>query len=235
VSNIENPHPNEEHKSHRAGWLRAGVLGVNDGVVSVASLMLGVLAARANNSTILDAGISGLVAGALSMAVGEYVSVSSQKDSAQADMDIERRSLQAHPKEELAELAHIYVHRGLDPELANRVAEQLHKHDAEAAHLRDELGIDKDNLAKPSQAAIASAVSFSIGAAVPILAALIFPHRMGAASIVVLSLFALAISGAAGAFLGGGHRLKAAIRVFVGGGVAMAITAFIGHILGRVA
>src|SRR5690348_17082259 len=143
MSAIQSPHQ-EQHKSHRSNWLRAAVLGVNDGVVSTASLMLGVSAAQASHSTILTAGIAGLAAGALSMAVGEYVSVSSQKDSERADIDIERRSLSANPKEELEELTHIYVHRGLDEKLAKEVAQQLHAHDAEAAHLRDELGIDKD-------------------------------------------------------------------------------------------
>jgi VIT1/CCC1 family predicted Fe2+/Mn2+ transporter len=232
MSDIKSPHPHETHKSHRANWLRAGVLGVNDGIVSVSSLMLGVLAASASNSAIITAGIAGLTAGALSMAVGEYVSVSSQRDSERADLAIERRSLEANPDEELEELAHIYVHRGLDPKLARQVAEQLHAHDAEAAHLRDELGIDKDNFVSPLQASVASALSFSLGAAVPIVAALIFPHHLGAVGIVAFSLVALAVSGAAGAYLGGGHRLRAAFRVFVGGAAAMAITAFIGHLVG---
>src|SRR5579864_8150197 len=152
MSKIKSPHPEEQHKSHRANWLRAGVLGVNDGVVSVASLMLGILSANASHSTILTAGVAGLTAGALSMAVGEYVSVSSQRDSERADLAIEQRSLKANPEEELEELAHIYVHRGLKPKLAKQVAEQLHAHDAEAAHLRDELGIDKNNLVNPMQA-----------------------------------------------------------------------------------
>ncbi|MFI5270588.1 MAG: VIT1/CCC1 transporter family protein [Candidatus Saccharimonadales bacterium] len=233
MSNIESPHPEEKHKSSRSNWLRAAVLGVNDGVVSVASIMLGVLAANASSSTILTAGIAGLTAGALSMAVGEYVSVSSQRDSENADRDIERHSLEVNPKGELDELAHIYVHRGLEPSLAKEVAEQLHKHDAEAAHLRDELGIDEQNMANPVQAAATSALSFSFGAVVPILAALLFPHHLGAEAIVISSLIALAISGAIGAYIGGGHRLRAALRVFLGGGAAMAITALIGHLVGR--
>lgn len=232
MSEIKNPHPEEQHKSHRANWLRAGVLGINDGTVSVASLMLGVSAANASNSIILTAGVAGLTAGALSMAVGEYVSVSSQRDSEHADIAIERRSLENNPDDELEELAHIYVHRGLEPELAYKVAEQLHAHDAEAAHLRDELGIDKDNLVNPTQAALTSAFSFSLGAAVPIIAALIFPHNLATLGIVTFSLIALAVSGAVGAYIGGGHRLKAALRVFVGGSAAMAITALIGHLVG---
>lgn len=227
------PH-SEAHKSHRSNWLRAAVLGANDGIVSTASLMLGVSAASANTTAILTAGIAGLTAGALSMAAGEYVSVSSQKDSEHADIAIERRSLEKDPEGELNELAHIYVHRGLEPKLADEVARQLHSHDAEAAHLRDELGIDQGNMANPIQASLASAVAFSVGAAVPIVAAIISPPHMDDWMIVVLSSLALAISGGIGAFLGGGHRVRAAARVLIGGGVAMAITAFIGHLVGNV-
>jgi VIT1/CCC1 family predicted Fe2+/Mn2+ transporter len=233
MGKIENPHPHEEHKSHRSNWLRAAVLGVNDGIVSTSSLMIGVSAADSSSSAILTAGIAGLTAGALSMAVGEYVSVSSQRDSEHADIAIERRSLATNPDKELEELAHIYVHRGLDEELAQKVAKQLHDHDAEAAHLRDELGIDQDDLANPAQAAFASALSFSVGAVVPIIAALVFPHNFDNWGIVIFSLVALAISGAVGAFIGGGHRLRAASRVFFGGGAAMAITALIGHFIGQ--
>lgn len=233
MSEIKSPHPEEEHKSHRMNWLRAAVLGANDGVVSTASLMLGVFAAHASRSAILTAGIAGLTAGALSMAVGEYVSVSSQRDSEYADMAIEQRSLESNPKGELAELAHIYVHRGLDPQLAQEVAKQLHDHDAEAAHLRDELGIDREALANPVQAGLASALSFSVGAVVPIIGALVSSESMGAWVIVTLSLLALAVSGAIGAYIGGGHRVRAAARVFFGGGAAMAITAFIGHLVGH--
>jgi VIT1/CCC1 family predicted Fe2+/Mn2+ transporter len=225
------PHPEEIHKSHRSNWLRAAVLGVNDGVVSTASLMLGVSAAAASRSAILTAGIAGLTAGALSMGVGEYVSVSSQRDSQRADIDIETRSLAANPKEELAELTAIYERRGLEPELANLVAKRLHEHDAVSAHLRDELGIDHDALSNPAQAAAASACAFSIGALVPILAAVSSSGKAAVWAIVICSLVALAISGATGAFLGGGHRLRAAARVFVGGGVAMVITALIGHVI----
>jgi VIT1/CCC1 family predicted Fe2+/Mn2+ transporter len=229
---VHTPHPEEQHKSHRAGWLRAAVLGVNDGIVSTSSLMLGVLAAGPSHKTVLTAGIAGLVAGALSMAVGEYVSVSSQRDSERADLAIEERSLAANPKEELAELAAIYQDRGLDQKLALQVAQQLHDHDAVAAHARDELGIDREALANPAQAAVASAFSFSVGAFVPIAAALVVTGHKSAATIVIISLVALAISGSIGAFIGGGNRLRAALRVFVGGGVAMAITALIGHLVG---
>ena len=233
MSKIESPHPEEAHKSHRSNWLRAGVLGADDGIVSTASLMLGVSAAHASSSAILTAGVAGLTAGALSMAVGEYVSVSSQKDSERADIAIEKRSLATNPDQELEELAHIYVHRGLKPDLAKEVARQLHEHDAEAAHLRDELGIDQESLANPLQAALASAIAFSAGAAVPIVATLVFPDDISTRAIIILSLLALAISGGIGAFLGGGRRIKAASRVFLGGGAAMAITAFIGHLIGK--
>lgn len=233
MSEIKSPHPEEKHKSQRLNWLRASVLGANDGVVSTASLMLGVSTAHASSSSILTAGIAGLTAGALSMAMGEYVSVSSQKDSEHADIAIERRSLEANPKEELDELAHIYVHRGLEPQLAEKVARQLHDHDATAAHLRDELGIDQEDLANPLQAGLASAISFSAGAVVPIIGALVGGKHNGIWAIVILSLIALAISGAIGAYIGGGHRVRAAARVFLGGGAAMAITAFIGHLVGH--
>lgn len=226
------PHPEDTHKSHRSNWLRAGVLGVNDGVVSTASLMLGVSAASTSKTAVLTAGLAGLAAGALSMAVGEYVSVSSQRDSEKADLDIEQRSLDANPREELYELTQIYVKRGLEPKLAKQVAEQLHRHDALAAHARDELGIDHESLANPLQAAVASAVAFSAGAAVPILATIATSASMHVTGIVLASLVALGISGAIGAYIGGGHRLRAAARVFVGGGLAMAITAGIGHLIG---
>ncbi len=225
--------PHEEvHKSGRSAWLRAAVLGVNDGIVSTSSLMLGVLAASQSHNAILTAGIAGLVAGALSMAAGEYVSVSSQRDSEQADIDIEKRSLAANPNEELAELAKIYENRGLDSKLAQQVAEQLHDHDALGAHARDELGFDHEDLSKPTQAALASAIAFSFGSIVPLLAAIITPIREGGLAIVASSLVALAVSGAVGAYIGGGHRIRAALRVFFGGGVAMAITYLIGHLLG---
>jgi VIT1/CCC1 family predicted Fe2+/Mn2+ transporter len=226
---IPNPHPHEVHRSHRAAWLRAAVLGVNDGIVSTSSLMLGVLSAGASKSAILTAGFSGLAAGALSMAVGEYVSVSSQKDSEKADIAIETRSLAANHDEELAELAAIYVHRGLQPDLALEVATQLHEHDAVGAHARDELGIDHEALSNPTQAAVASAIAFSLGAFIPIAAAMLSSSPW---AIVITSLVALAVSGAIGAAIGGGNRLIAGARVFVGGGAAMAVTALIGRLVG---
>jgi VIT1/CCC1 family predicted Fe2+/Mn2+ transporter len=226
-------HPGTDHKSHRSNWLRAGVLGADDGIVSTASLMLGVLTASSSRSAILTAGIAGLAAGALSMAVGEYVSVSSQRDSEKADIAMEKRSLAENPKEELAELASIYERRGLDKKLAAEVARQLHEHSALDAHARDEIGIDQEALANPLQASLASAVAFSLGALIPIFSAVFSKGRSDGWVLVIASLTALAISGAIGAYIGGGHRLVAASRVFLGGGAAMAITAFIGHLVGH--
>lgn len=225
------PH-DEIHRSQRSNWLRAAVLGVNDGIVSTSSLMLGVLAATQDSKTILTAGIAGLVAGALSMAAGEYVSVSSQKDAELADIDIERRSLKDNPEEELNELAQIYQDRGLDKKLAHQVAVALHKDNALAAHARDELGIDHEDLADPLQAAVASAIAFSFGAAVPIIASLLATKSLGGWFITISSLVALAISGAVGAYIGGGKRIWAATRVLFGGGLAMLVTYIIGHIIG---
>ena len=228
-----NPHPEEIHRSHRAAWLRAAVLGMNDGIVSTSSLMLGVLAASGGNANaVLTAGIAGLTAGALSMAAGEYVSVSSQRDSELSDIEIEKKSIAENPEAEMAELAWIYQKRGLDAELAQQVAEQLHEHDAVDAHAQSELGIKHDELAKPIEAAVASAVAFALGALIPILAAVFSSQESGVWIISIVSLIALFSSGAAGAAIGGGHKLKAAIRVFVGGGLAMAITFAIGHIIG---
>lgn len=207
-------------------------MGVNDGVVSTSSLMLGVLAASASKSAILTAGVAGLVAGALSMAVGEYVSVSSQKDSEKSDLAMEKQSLIDNPDEELAELASIYENRGLDRKLALEVATKLHQHDALDAHARDELGIDHEDLANPLQASLASAAAFSIGAIVPVLAAVFSSGTVGTYAIVISSLLVLGISGAIGAIIGGGHKLRAAARVFFGGAAAMAITALIGRIIG---
>lgn len=231
TTHFESPHL-EKHRSHRAAWLRAAVLGVNDGIVSTASLMLGVLAASQSDSAILTAGFAGLVAGALSMAAGEYVSVSSQRDSEQADIAIEKKSLDQNPDKELAELAWIYEKRGLDKDLAAQVARQLHDHDAVAAHTRDELGIDHEALANPGQAAVASAVAFSLGGAIPIVPALLSTSKTGVWAITITSLVALAISGAVGAIIGGGHRVAAALRVLLGGGAAMAVTYLIGHFIG---
>lgn len=229
---FHSPH-SELHKSHRAPWLRAAVLGMNDGVVSTASLMLGVLAASDNASAVLTAGIAGLTAGALSMAAGEYVSVSSQRDSELSDIAIEKKSIAENPEAELRELAIIYERRGLESDLAWEVAQQLHEHDALQAHASAELGInDHEDLANPYQAAIASAAAFAFGAAVPIVAALLSSHESGVWIISGAALLALFASGAIGAYIGGGHKVKAALRVLIGGGLAMAITFLIGHLIG---
>jgi VIT1/CCC1 family predicted Fe2+/Mn2+ transporter len=233
MSDTLSAHPETPHRSHRAAWLRAAVLGADDGLVSVSSIMLGVSAAHANSSIILTAGIAGLVAGAMSMAAGEYISVSSQKDSEKADILIESKSLNENPNEELSELTEIYIQRGLDKKLAKQVAIQLHDHDALEAHLRDEIGIDSEDLSNPIQALLASAIAFSLGAIIPILAALIFKGSKSELAIIISTLVALGISGAAGAFLGGGNKLWAAARVFLGGGIAMAVTSLIGHLIGR--
>ena len=233
MSEIQSAHPETPHKSHRAAWLRAAVLGADDGLVSVSSIMLGVSAAHANSSIILTAGIAGLVAGAMSMAAGEYISVSSQKDSEKADILQEKKSLKDNPDEELAELTEIYIQRGLDKKLAKQVAVQLHDHDALEAHLRDEIGIDPEDLSNPVQALLASAIAFSFGAIIPILATLIFKGPHSGMAIVIATLLFLGISGAIGAFLGGGNKIWAAARVFLGGGIAMAVTSLIGHLIGR--
>ena len=228
---ITSPHPHEIHKSQRANWLRAAVLGVNDGIVSTSSIMVGVLAAQADDRMILTTGVAALAAGAFSMAAGEFVSVSSQRDAERADIAIEERALRDNPEAELKELAAIYEERGITPELALEVATQLHDHDAVEAHARDELGINSRMRARPMQAASASAIAFAIGALIPIVAALLTPGNV-ALPIIGISLFALAMSGAAGASLGGGSRLKAALRVLLGGGIAMAVTALVGYLLG---
>lgn len=225
------PHP-EAHKSQRAAWLRAAVLGVNDGIVSTSSLMLGVLAASGSQSAVLTAGVAGVVAGALSMAAGEYVSVSSQRDSELSDIQIETKSLAENPEHELEELTWIYMKRGLDAKLAKQVAQQLHDHDPVHAHISHELGIDRDDLARPMQAAIASAVAFLIGGLIPIPAAIFSGNGSGPWAIVFVSLLALFISGAIGAMIGGGNKVRAASRVFIGGGLAMAVTFLIGHLIG---
>lgn len=225
------PHP-ESHKSHRSGWLRAAVLGADDGLVSTSSLMLGVAAASASRSAIFTAGFAGLVAGAMSMAAGEYVSVSSQKDAEEADLKIEARALQDYADEELQELTNIYIDRGLDPKLAKQVAQQLHARDALAAHARDELGFDDDRRAKPTQAGLSSAASFAVGSVIPIIAAALFKGSASHWAIVIVTLIALAITGVVGAAIGGGNRFKAAARVFVGGGLAMLVTALLGKLIG---
>jgi vacuolar iron transporter family protein len=222
----------EIHRSGRAGWLRAAVLGSNDAIVSTASLMIGIAAAEASTSAILTAGFAGLCAGSMSMAAGEYVSVSSQRDSELADIAMETRELATSPAAELDELTGIYVGRGLDPKLAREVATQLTAHDKLGAHLRDELGIQQHALARPFQAAWISAVSFAVFAMLPILGLVIAPASLRIMSIASITLISLAALGGLGGRLGGAPIARASLRVTLGGALAMAITAGIGRLLG---
>jgi len=222
----------ERHLSGRANWLRAAVLGSDDAIVSTASLMIGVAAASASKEAILVAGVAGLVAGAMSMAVGEYVSVSSQRDAEQADIGLENKELTTEPQAELEELAMIYVKRGIEKDLAIKVAEQLSAHDRLGAHMRDELGIDQASLARPMQAAWISAASFALFAVVPIAALLVAPITLRIPVIAAFSLVSLAALGAFGGHLGGAPIGRAALRVTLGGTLAMIVTALIGRILG---
>lgn len=222
----------ERHLSHRAGWLRASVLGANDGIVSTASLVLGVAAADTATSTVLTAGIAGLVAGSLSMAVGEYVSVSSQRDTERADIAKERQELATVPDRELAELAAIYRHKGLSPELARQVAEELSQGDVLKVHLQEELGITEETLARPVQAAVVSAASFAAGAALPLLSIGVAGASVRVGVTLVLALVALAVLGGLAARLGGAPVGRAVARVVVGGAVAMSLTMFAGRLVG---
>jgi vacuolar iron transporter family protein len=221
----------ELHRSQRGGWLRAGVLGSNDAIVSTAALMMGVAGSEASNTSVMIAGVAALAAGALSMAVGEFVSVSSQRDAEQADIAIEKRELAEAPEGELKELAGIYRDRGLDPALALEVAHQLTKHDGLGAHLRDELGIQPHNGARPLQAAVVSAASFGTFALIPIAALVLVPSH-ALVAIPTASLVGLSSLGAFGAYLGGAPMLRASVRVTIGGAIAMALTALIGRLLG---
>ena len=224
----------ERHRTDRIGWLRAAVLGANDGIVSTASLVLGVAAAGATPQAILVAGMAGLMAGAMSMAAGEYVSVHSQADTEKAELERERREIELHPEAEHTELAGIYVKRGLTPELADQVAEQLMKHDALGAHVRDELGISDALLANPIQAAIASAASFAVGAALPLAVTALAPVNALNVWVSVTSLGFLALLGAMAARAGGAGILAGAWRVTFWGALAMAITAGVGALFGAV-
>lgn len=225
----------ERHRTHRIGWLRAAVLGANDGIVSTASLVLGVAAAGASSKSIVIAGVAGLVAGAMSMAAGEYVSVSSQADTERADLDREQKELAAHPEQEHGEMTAIYVGRGLDAGLASNVATQLMEHDALGAHGRDELGISETSTAKPVQAAMASAVTFSVGAALPLLIVLLVPGSTLMWAVSGSSLVFLALLGSLAASLGGASVVTAAVRVTFWGALAMALTALVGALFGVVA
>jgi vacuolar iron transporter family protein len=224
----------ERHRTARIGWLRAAVLGANDGIVSTASLVLGVAAADAGRSAVIVAGAAGLVAGAMSMAAGEYVSVSSQADTERADLERERRELHADVEAEQRELATIYVGRGLDPALANQVAEQLMGHDALGAHARDELGISETMGARPVQAALASAATFAAGATLPLLIVVIAPPSNLVAVVSCASLASLALLGGLAAGAGGAPVVKGALRVTFWGALAMALTAGAGALFGTV-
>ena len=224
----------EHHYFQRIGWLRAAVLGANDGILSTAGLVIGVASADASTGAVLTAGLAGLVAGAMSMAAGEYVSVSSQADLEKADLEIERAALKSHPDAELEELTGIYINRGLTPETAREVARQLTEHDALEAHARDELGMSEAVAARPVQAAFSSAASFTIGAILPILAALFAPVGLITPVVAVVSLISLAILGALSARAGGASKLKAASRVVFWGVAAMLVTGVIGHLFGTV-
>lgn len=224
-------HP-EEHKTHRIGWLRAAVLGANDGIVSTASLVLGVVASGADSQSILVAGVAALVAGAMSMAAGEYVSVSSQADTERADLALEREHLAADPEWEHAELTAIYVQRGLNPELASRVASELMEHDALGAHARDELGISDTLTARPVQAALTSACTFSLGAVLPLLVVVLFPASSLMWAVPSSSLLFLALLGALSATAGGSSVIVGASRVTFWGALAMALTAGVGALFG---
>lgn len=222
----------ERHRGDRAAWLRAAVLGADDAIVSTASLMIGISASAAGKDAILVAGGAALVAGAMSMAVGEFVSVSSQRDTEQADIALERQELVDNPGHEIDELAAIYIGRGLSPTLAREVAEQLSHHDALGTHLRDELGIEPARLARPLQAAWISAASFGSFALVPIGASLLAPAAWQVPVIGVVSLLCLTALGALGGHLGGAPKGRAALRVAIGGILAMGLTAGIGRLLG---
>jgi len=222
----------ERHRTSRIGWLRAAVLGANDGLVSTASLVVGVAAAHAGRNEILVAGLAGLAAGAMSMAAGEYVSVSSQSDTENADINREKRELKADPAGELDELTEIYVKRGVEPALARQVAAQLTLEDALAAHARDELGITPDLAARPLQAALTSAMTFAVGAAIPLLTAFSLTGTMLMPGVIAISLVFLAVLGGVAAQVGGANPWIGAARVLFWSALAMAVTAGVGAIFG---
>jgi len=229
---LRSHHHHERHRVRHIGWLRAAVLGANDGILSTASLVIGVAAANADRAAILIAGVAGLVAGAMSMAAGEYVSVSSQADTENADLERERKELASDNEHEHRELAAIYVSRGLEPALAQKVAEQLMAKDALGAHARDELGITEAANARPVQAALTSAITFASGAALPLIAALIAPLAWVTPVVAITSLIFLAALGAIAAQTGGAPVLSGALRVTFWGALAMLVTAAIGALFG---
>lgn len=223
----------ENHLVERIGWLRAAVLGANDGIISTASLIVGVAAAATSSAEILIAGVAGMVAGAMSMAAGEYVSVSSQSDTEYAELARERKELASDPESEFEELANIYVKRGIDLSLARQVAGQLMAKDALGAHVRDELGITEEAAARPVQAALTSALTFSVGAALPILTTIFTPRHLLVVAVSAASLVFLAFLGAVGAKVGGAAVVKPTIRVAFWGASAMALTAGVGALVGK--
>lgn len=225
----------EHHRSHRVGWLRAAVLGANDGIVSTASLIIGVAAAETAQHSVLLAGVAGLVAGAMSMAAGEYVSVSSQSDTEQADLELERRSLEKNWELEREELAKIYIQRGVNPQLADEVAAQLMAHDALETHAREEIGITDTGRARPIQAALASAATFTVGAALPLSIAWVAPLSDLIGAVAFFSILFLVLLGGIAARAGGAPIVKAAVRVGFWGALAMAMTAGVGRLFGVVA
>jgi VIT1/CCC1 family predicted Fe2+/Mn2+ transporter len=228
---LTHPH-RERHASNRVGWLRASVLGANDGIVSTASIVLGVAAANTTTGVLLTTGVAALAAGAFSMAVGEYVSVSSQRDAEQADIAKERHELERYPEHELDELTGIYMAKGLDEALAREVAVELSKGDRLAVHMAEELGLVEGNLARPVQASAASAASFAVGALIPLLAILITPTSVRIPVTALIALCALGALGAFGARIGGAPIRRATARTLVGGAGAMALTTLIGHLVG---
>lgn len=225
-------HHHERHAGDRIGWLRAAVLGANDGLLSTASLIVGVASAHSSREQIVVTGLAGLAAGAMSMAAGEFVSVSSQADAEKADLDVEKRELAAEPEAEARELQLIYQRRGLDPALARQVALRLMEVDPLGAHARDELGISDETTPRPIQAAFASALSFSVGAALPILTALVIPLAGVAMGVTVASLVALVLLGSISARAGGAPLRPAILRVFLWGAFAMGVTALVGRLVG---
>ncbi|VAW49197.1 Nodulin-related protein CC_0717 [hydrothermal vent metagenome] len=225
-------HLKGDHYGHRMGWLRAAVLGANDGIISTVSLLVGVIASGASKEHILLVAFAALTAGALSMAAGEYVSVSSQSDTEKADLEIERKALEENWEQEKAELAHIYRERGVSPETAEQVAFELMQHDALAAHAKDELGLSEVHAAKPMQAALASATAFICGASLPVLLIVILPMENLGYIIAGSSLILLSVLGALAAKTGGANMAKGALRMFVWGSIAMALTTYVGLLFG---
>ena len=224
----------ESHRSKRSGWLRAAVLGANDGILSTAGIVVGVASAQTSKKAVLLAGVASLIAGALSMAAGEYVSVRSQVDTEQADRELERRELAGDPHGEHEELVNIYIGRGLERELAQKVVDQLTAHDALGAHLRDELGLSETFRARPLQAALTSAMTFASGALLPLFAAVAAPAPHLAAVVAAVALVSLAILGAIAAWAGGASAVAGSLRVLFWGALAMVVTATIGRLFGSV-